>query len=174
MGETYVKALNYAVEKNCSLPYTFHVFDNSTLPDGVSGWYNKLYLFKRGLLKGKTLFLDLDTVIMGSLDPLLAIDGFAICRDFMYPPTWNSSVMVWDESMPDLWEMWNDLGRPEHNAGDQGIIKMLCDSLDFKPILLQDVVSGIHSYKVDGIQPDSRVVCFHGKPKPHEKGFICL
>jgi hypothetical protein len=68
------------------------------LPEGVRGWWGKLYLFKDGLFpKGdKILYFDLDTVITGRLDEIAAYDGnLAILRDWYEPQIVNSSVMAW-------------------------------------------------------------------------------
>ena len=67
----------------------------SLLPIDLRGWWNKLYLFKPGVLEGRVLYIDLDTVIVGDLDPLAQYDGrFAILRDLFRPQHYGSGVML--------------------------------------------------------------------------------
>jgi hypothetical protein len=90
------------------------------LPDGLSGWWNKLYLFKDGLFPegDRILYLDLDTVITGSLDDIIQYKGtFAILRDFYRPEGLQSSVMAWEAGrLTELWSEYERFGRP-HIAG---------------------------------------------------------
>ena len=52
-------------------------------PVDLRGWYNKLFLFKPGVLEGPTAFFDLDTVITGPLDDVLHVDAdLRVLRDF--------------------------------------------------------------------------------------------
>lgn len=97
----YVNKLYAMVERNLSLPFRFVCFtdNNSDIVDKVEtqelpnmdlpsnaperGW-RKLCVFAKdfGGLSGTTLFLDLDVVIVGSLDPFFELDGeFFIARD---------------------------------------------------------------------------------------------
>ena len=167
-GQWYVDQLKAGVKKHITAPHVFSVFDDSNLPAETAGrgWYNKLYLFKRGVLKGRVLFFDLDTIILKNIDDIAACQSpFAMLRDFMRYGIYGSGVMAWDaDTMLDIYQLWLNDGAPNHWDGDQAIIKALAPT----PDLLQDSYSGIHSYKVHGVQPDTRVLCFHGKPKPHE------
>ena len=65
----YVNVLYDMVKRNMNDEFNFICFtDDSTdinpdieirdLPEGVEGWWNKLYLFKKGLLDGSVLYLD--------------------------------------------------------------------------------------------------------------------
>jgi hypothetical protein len=64
------------------------------------GWWNKLYLFKQGLFNDgdDIFFMDLDTVITGPLDEILAYkpEKLTILRDFYRGHgTFQSSFMAW-------------------------------------------------------------------------------
>ena len=144
------------------------------LPDGVEGWWNKLWLFAPGVFEAgeRVLYLDLDTVVVGDLDAIAAYDGpFAIPRDFVDEATLNSSFMAWPGGWGSwIWERWCRAGRPEVEGGDQEWIRAQVEL----PVRLQDVFPGqIVSYKLHCVPlpPDgARLVSFHGQPKPHDCG----
>jgi uncharacterized Rossmann fold enzyme len=146
------------------------------LPEGVIGWWNKLYLFKDGLFpKGdRILYFDLDTVITGRLDEIASYDGnFAILRDWLEPEIVNSSVMAWRSGdYGYIWHNWLASGKPDYLGGDQEWIRRNTTS----PVILQDVFPGLFaSYKMTGgrIPDKASVCCFHGTPRPHQaKGWV--
>ena len=54
------------------------------LTQPLFGWWNKMFLFKPGILPdGKYLYFDIDVVIIDNIDSLLEFDGFGIARDFV-------------------------------------------------------------------------------------------
>lgn len=57
------------------------------------GWWAKIELFRS--LTGRTLFLDLDTVIVGDPEPLVTSE-FLMIRNWAYPNLFASGVMSWD------------------------------------------------------------------------------
>jgi alpha-N-acetylglucosamine transferase len=98
---------------------------------GVKGWWAKLQLFNRATgLEGRVVYLDLDTLIVGSLDAIIdwpapfatvpdggstfrPIDGRQVVKRF------NSSVMVFDAgAYQDLYLDWS-LGVARRLWGDQ-------------------------------------------------------
>lgn len=146
------------------------------LPEGVRGWWNKLYLFKDGLFpKGdRILYFDLDTVITGRLDEIASYDGnLAILRDWYEPQIVNSSVMAWRSGdYGHIWHNWLAAGKPDYLGGDQEWIRRNTIS----PVILQDVSPELFvSYKLTGgrIPDKASVCCFHGTPRPHQaKGWV--
>ena len=142
------------------------------LPDTVTGWWSKLYLFKRGLFRDgdRVLFFDLDTLIIGTLDDVAKYDGeFAMLRDFYRPNNMQSSVMAWRAGFgAHIWDEYLNAGMPTHDPhGDQNWIEGLTE-----PDVLQDLFPGAFvSYKVH-CKPypprGARIIVFHGKPRPHE------
>ncbi len=146
------------------------------LPEGVRGWWGKLYLFKDGLFpKGDTIvYFDLDTVITGRLDEIASYDGnLAILRDWLEPQIINSSVMAWRSGdYGHIWHNWLAAGKPDYLGGDQEWIRR--NTTD--PVILQDVFPGLFvSFKLtSGRIPDkASVCCFHGIPRPHQaKGWV--
>src|SRR5205085_7154998 len=80
-------------------------------PD-LTGWWHKLTLFQRKLydLKGRTLFLDLDTVIVEGLDNFFTHPGdFCIIRDWgdtvhnsgLFRLEIGAHVQVWEQFVVD-------------------------------------------------------------------------
>jgi hypothetical protein len=124
-------------------------------------------------------YFDLDTMIVGDItDIVTAPQEFAMLRDFYGKHRVNSGVMIWnaDRDWSHLYEPFH-LGRiAEYSEtmekwGDQGwISERLLDD----PPRLQDQFPGrIESYKVamkthGKIPRDTAIVCFHGKPRPHQ------
>jgi hypothetical protein len=145
------------------------------LPEGVAGWWCKLWLFSAGLFDegDRVLFFDLDTVIVGDLDAIAKYDGeFAILQDFYRPQGWQSAVMAWRAGFgAHIWENWVAAGRPEVEGGDQAWIEE-CQ----RPIghTWQNLFPGLFcSYKVHchPFPPDgASVVVFHGEPRPDNCG----
>lgn len=158
--------------------------DPSTLPDGViartvpvglTGWWNKLALFKPGMfdLDDRNIYFDLDALPVGSLADIVSrVERFIAMRDPYHPERMNSSIMAWNAGDMDLiWTRWDQAGRPSfHPGGDQTWIEAMQPKADY----WQDAVPGqVVSYKRDcwlqgKIPDDARVVVFHGKPRPHE------
>lgn len=149
------------------------------LPEGMTGWWNKLYLFAPGTFEDgeRVVYFDLDTLIIGPIDDIMAYDGeFAILRDFYRPQGWGSGVMAWRGGFgAGIWESWARSGRPDMVGGDQAWIEMcLYGNGALKIDLWQALFPGAFcSYKAD-CRPfppaAARIVCFHGEPKPHDCG----
>ncbi len=147
------------------------------LPTHLNGWFKKLWLFSRDLFdpEDRIVYFDLDTVIVGDLDPLIAYDGeFLILRDFYRPNGWQASVMAWRAGFGHrIFDEWIAAGNPEKfRDGDQGWLEHCNKEGWISGECLQDKFPGMFcSYKVDchPFPPEnSSVVVFHGEPKPHE------
>lgn len=94
------------------------------VPTNGAGYWNKVRLFDPRLgLRGRVLFLDLDSLIVAPLDPIidypaslaLTADAFVVERAHLNTDRYgrrlvrrfNSSVMVWDGGThTDLWSRW--------------------------------------------------------------------
>lgn len=63
------------------------------LEAGWPGWWAKVALFDH--FKGRTLYLDLDTVIIADPKPLVT-GAFTMIRNWVYPQLMASGVMSWD------------------------------------------------------------------------------
>jgi hypothetical protein len=149
------------------------------------GWWSKMELFQHDL--GPVLYLDLDTVIVGPLDELLAhphrFTTFSqsphryACHPEWVPPSriLNSGIMAWDGARPDVYAPF--LAQPErwmahcvqmpYCWGDQGFLHLFLDEYETWEDLFPGAVA---SFKWElGCQPPHpacRIVSFEGNPKP--------
>lgn len=139
------------------------------LPKELEGWWGKLWLFTQHK-EGRTLFLDLDTVIVGALDAIADHDApFTILRDFYRPNGWQSSVMAWNGDHSYIYHEWEKAGCPRVDGGDQAWIERVVK----EPVIWQDEFPGdFVSYKAnhceEGFPKGSKMVIFHGEPRPHQ------
>lgn len=187
-GAEYVHKLHRAVRRHLSLPHRFYVLTDDVAslysgmtvkPASLPGWWEKLRLFKPAMFPaGRVLFLDLDTLIVGNIDDVASLDTpFATLRDFWRPEGLGPAVMAWrTDANLGIWEAFEDGGRAMGDPrGDQGFMETL-DGGRFKQKaeILQDILPGrFVSYKTHcthGVPDGASVVCFHGKPRPHEVG----
>lgn len=134
------------------------------LKHGWQGWWSKLELCRPDI-DGDVLYFDLDTLIYGDVKPLM-VGRDALLGDF-YKPRLESGVMYLTEaSRRKIWKRFT--------ADPKGAMKQYrMDGKFFADCLphaadLRKLVPGIHSYKVHGKRADTRVLCFHGKPRPDE------
>lgn len=146
-----------------------------------TGWWAKLELFKPGRFDGPVLYFDLDTVIIGDLEPIAegATCGLTLLlEDFYRKLHWASGVMAWTgDALAGAYKRFtvDPAGYMREFAvtGDQAFIED-CIKLGFvEPMRFwQDVLPGkIVSYKAHvkpagAIPADARAVCFHGQPRP--------
>lgn len=187
-GQEYVQKLRRQVRKHLTLPHEFFVVTDDPAsfyprmkcrPSALPGWWEKLHLFKPGMFpEGRVLFLDLDTFIVGNIDDIAAYDGpFATLRDFWRKDGLGPAVMFWrTDAALGIWEEFVAEGmRMTHPQGDQGFLENLDQGRFRRRIdILQDRFPGrFVSYKThcaNGVPEGASVVCFHGKPRPHEAG----
>lgn len=169
----YVRRLKSGVDANLS----GHEFvclsdvevpcDRIPLETDWPGWWSKLELFK---LQGPVLFFDLDTVITGDLTEIAEYPHtFTMLRGFMHPALPASGVMAWHGDYRYIFDQY-DPSKNYPGHGDQGYI---AHKLHHEPEKFQDLFPGqVVSRKVkDTRNSNERVVCFHGKPRPHEVGW---
>lgn len=185
MGKQYVEILHDMVMRNISKGtfFNFICFTDDPEPynteiqkwpleGSLTGWWNKLYLFKDGLFPegDRVLYFDLDTCITSGLDEIIKYDGdFAILRDVYRPNGLQSSAMMWRAGeLSRVWNAWNHAARPEIQGGDQAWIELQTH----KPDILQNLYPNcFYSYKEHcqfDIPKGAKVVFFHGHPRPHE------
>lgn len=190
-GPEYVNTLYSMAKRNVSLPHRFVCFTENTqgldpkietkpLPSlpitnpTNQGWWFKLALFQNPLydLSGKTLYVDLDVVLVDNIDCFFNYtDDFCIIKDWNSRNQrifYNSSVFCFEIGKHT--NLWDDfIKNPELNmktpGGDQmWITKQLTDA-KFWPY------EWCQSFKYqcqDGIPKDSKIIVFHGRPNPNE------
>jgi len=140
---------------------------------GLRDWWAKMQLFKPDTFAAgsRIVYLDLDSLVLDSLDEILSYRGpLAMLRDFYFDDELGSGVMMWgvDGSTRDLWTDWVLSGEPRLEGGDQAwLLRMRPNA-----IRLQDVYPGkFVSYKAHcrvAIPDGATVVSFHGFPKNDE------
>ena len=142
-------------------------------PSRYRGWWCKLELFRpENRHLRPCLFVDLDTFVF-DLDEIRDVDASQLwlIKNFYMPEKSNSGLFVApDTELSDkIWEGSRRLDTQTHGrgAGDGDYLAT------FPHKRLTDEIDGIYSYKADhirerGLAPNTRVVCFHGRPKPHQ------
>ena len=149
------------------------------LPDEtIAGSWNMIQLFHGyDFLSDRLVYFDLDTVILGNIDDLVNSEsGFYVLYDFgMKKPTFGGAVKVFNQKYRWIWDLFqkdkNDIMKKQKRSDlwYGGLITR--SHTDIKWI--QDEYPGQYeSYKINlkrgEPHSNTRVVCFHGSPMPHE------
>lgn len=144
---------------------------------GLPGWWNKLALFKKGVFSEgeRVMFMDLDTLIVGPLDDIVAYKGqFATLRDFYNPQYVGPAIILWEASklIYSIWDEWNDQDRPMTGHGDLWWINSLdqgrfAHRADKLQKLYPDKFVSFKAHCKPYPPKGASVVCFHGQPRPH-------
>jgi len=157
----------------------------------LTGWWHKMQIFQWSQTQNHPIcYIDLDTAIVGNIDPLATYTGdFAILSDFyLHKPNYQSSVMLFKGGFgKELAERFfqdtkqatrdhapNVAPRPG-KWGDQYYIERYVHNADY----LQDLFPGmLLSFKTDiaergHIPHGASIICYHGTPRPfHYDGKI--
>jgi hypothetical protein len=150
--------------------------DTIPLTMNWDGWWSKIEMFRHDL--GPVMYMDLDTVIVGPLEDLMAHSHeFTAWNSPGKAHSLNSSVMAWQGSRPDIYEKfaadperWMAECKNNRCWGDQGFIaKAIGDQWQSWQALFPGAVGSYKNTWNRRRPPESaRIVCFHGKPKPYE------
>lgn len=136
----YVEKLKRAFERHLPTPHKFVCLTNEPFADYCipllhdwKGYWAKMELFRPGLLTGRVLFVDLDTVILNDVSALLNHDKrFVMLTNPGSKTELNSCLMYWDTDNSFLYERFS--AEPERimsskhyfypaRIGDQGFIQ---------------------------------------------------
>lgn len=188
----YVERLQRAVSRWCPEEHEFICLTDQPerLPGhssvdisrwGLQGWWAKMHVFDPMLRgPGRTVYLDLDTVVVGDLTPLVhaPIRDLGICANFTravqpsYPCRYGSCVMVLEDGWGD--EIWQQFW--QHNAtliplcgrrGDQYAIERLKrDATILQDVLPPGFMVGRRDFGRSA-PPGASLMIFAGKHKPH-------
>lgn len=171
----YVVTLKRMVARHLTIPHKFVCLtDRSARIPGIEvirvdspkkmyGWWSKIELWKPGRFSGRVLYLDLDTLVVDSLEPIVRYPsrlalipdaGSFKSRTHSLVKRYNSSVMVWDAGVGDrLYENWNhDVTKRLH--GDQDWIGEQIPDADKMPIEWFPRLSSC----LDGPPPEAKVI----------------
>ena len=139
------------------------------LRDARPGWYSKIELFRPGQFEGTVLYLDLDTLVVDTLRPILdvAAGPLAMLSDFYRPAIPASGVMAWTAGDPSVLDVWEGLSSTTaHNPRarlDYEIAKHV------EPRRLQSLAPGaivsLKAHARSAIPGGAALVCGHGRPR---------
>lgn len=191
----YINKLFRGIRSNTTKEFIFTCFTDNPLgieyPEiairplqfFTGDWFTKIGLYNKNLYKkgDQIFYFDLDTVVVGNLDEIFDYSGnFMILRDFYRAKGYGSGLMSWRPSaVHHMWENYTRGTRCAH--GDQGWPELQYPNAD---IWQEKYPQKIISYKVHiknrgklknpnytnypGSLETASIVCFHGKPMPHE------
>lgn len=147
-------------------------------------WWSKIELFRPGLFAGKVLYLDLDSLITGSLDPIVAYPHRFTMADDPWPRDVGigpkcSAVMAWQGDHSIIFDTF--AARPDEIAHrydvDEPRVGRIGDQAFIEDVVCADTFRGllgpvIASYKCDNLEAappkSASVVMFHGVPKMND------
>jgi hypothetical protein len=134
-------------------------------------WWCKIELFAPSNFNrfSRIVYFDLDTVILGNIDPLLSSnEPIVVLKDF-YTQQMSTGVLAWERGKLDILHekfLGSEMEVTLTHVGDQDWLRDCINVHDVRYI--QDIQPGTYSYKVHcstGHPPlDAKIVCFHGYP----------
>lgn len=186
----YINKLAEGVARHLSLPHRFICFsdDPDKVPEGIDYQPLGCSVFTRCIPKcwvyafsplpagAKCLVIDLDTIIVGSLDiffqhskELVAREKFC-CLSKSVPDGDIVYFRVGSEATRRIEEIYLrelDSGFRLTNGGDERTILEEAKANCWKDVIGHKICSYKYHAK-RGLPRDSRIVSFHGKPLPHQ------
>ena len=193
-GPEYVNNLYSGIDRFTTRGFKFTCFTDNPkgvgtpivcrpIPFFTGDWFSKIGLYNADLYDedDQIFFFDLDTVIVGDLNEIFFYHGdFIILRDFYRADGYGSGLMAWRPAMVHhMWENYTQGYKPRH--GDQGWVE---EQMPNAHIWQEYYPEKVISYKVHikgkgkllnpnytnhpGTLETASIVCFHGKPLPHE------
>lgn len=158
-------------------------------------WWYKMQMFNSAHFQGNLLYLDLDVVITGELEWIRSLSPkyFWTLHDFrrLWRPNWrgiNSSMMWWDTvRFSWIWDRFSEQNLDylmRIHPGDQDFLTAELGDRHVR-FMPQNYIKSWRWEVLDGgmemknriyrrpnagalIDPQTRVIIFHGYPKPHE------
>lgn len=198
----YINKLYNACKRNTTIPFEFVVYSGPkaeepgrkvgihpsvrVVPVGLPSWWSGLVWWQKTppqVYTDNILYLDLDQVIIGSLDDLMNFPSDHACmKDWptgMFPTLEKdgcvSTTLIRKGAASKVWDEYVNAGLPKWDvaAGEHGPLPMACQELvnDPKYGIRKDLFpeAWVCSYKLQvlpkGIPKDCRIVAFHGQPK---------
>lgn len=201
-SDDYVRILKSMVERNTTVPFNFKAFtdapiegiDTYPLPQGLNGWWNKIYLFTKhhaynNVLSDRVVYFDLDTVITGNIDfflnwdegDFMGIENLGVNNKYEknrnnYRNVFQSGVMAWKRDWAHfIYDIFVDRKEEimQKIRGDGELLHEIFKQLGTPVHLFQHTWPGkLKSYKYQvyetGLDDETSIICFHGTPRPHE------
>jgi lipopolysaccharide biosynthesis glycosyltransferase len=199
--EKNVEILHNNIKKFVSFPHKFVCltdldtgnYEKVKLEKNYPAWWSKMELFK---IEGPVLYLDLDTIVVNSLDPLYneimkETNDFCVLRD-VHSALKNpqnrciaSGVMAWKKSKKhifDKFEKDSEENMKKYRGDQECLSRLLLPEEKRNVKFFQDLLPNfIVSYKVsirskiiseDVLKHQVGVIVFHGFPKPWQQSEI--
>lgn len=146
----------------------------------LPGRWSKMELFRPEVREHlqDTLFLDLDTLIVGALDGIAnRMGAFIVLRDFARPLGWDTGLMHIPAMFgTGIWEAF--IADAQRNMAllpgvSDFLVRHAGKAAHWQDVLPGQVVS-YHAHECEmGPPPGARLVCFKGSPRPHKlKGWV--
>lgn len=150
------------------------------------GWWAKLELFNPQVWPAESdarvLYMDMDSMPVGDLAPLFDFNAPAFLRDFYRPHKLASGVMGFEPARDRNWmhRLWHcgitALAQGDAPIGGDQVLMQQHLGDTFGHRWQDDFPGKIRSWKADGLErnpipPDTRLICWHGKPRPWEVGW---
>lgn len=182
-GPKYVNKLYKSLQVYTTIPFEFYCFTDNPKALKVPTiefepkfrWnLNKYQIFAPEFnLEGRVIIFDLDLVMYDNIDDILNAEyEFACMRNFKgQKAAGGSLISTTVEYGRNLYDRINSESKIIGNITRGSECKFINKYIE-NPTFWQDRHKGIYSYKHNGIKKDCRILCFHGKPRPHEIGFI--
>lgn len=181
-GPHYLRAWVAGVQRNITVPHRLVCFTDDMVPglptvmqvqvQDLGGWWNHLWAFS-AWSDNRQLLIDVDDVIVGSLDDLASYDGPHALNSDVYQlenVDGGCQLIPAEPNLALFAEFMDDpkLVRANYYSDKQFYIARINDAPR-----IQDLFPGQWvSYKVHcqgkGLPAGARIVGFHGEPKPHE------
>jgi len=175
----HVEVLAQQVEQNTTVDYEFVCLTDCQIDiPGIKvipllnnwpGWWSCIELYR---IVGKVLALDIDTVVLDSIDDLIESvsginqDQFYMLKSFRLPERGTSGIVAYNGDWSYLYKDFNYKAHSRKYRGDENYINA---KLERKPEYIQSLFPGIYSYKRHchlGIPQDCSILVFHGNPRP--------
>lgn len=183
----YVNKLYRAIKRNYQGKINFYCLSNAIvdvdtiqLKNDWPGWWSKIELFRKNLFDGPVLYLDLDVIILDSIDIVLQnVDykNFYMIKS-VTPESGNanSSIMSWEGDYSFIYDNFLEnkdviMSRYQKGnlIGDQAYIQSVLSNLKFLDEIDENLIKWNHwsiNQKVDVINPKFYIFCGKSK-KPH-------
>ena len=171
----HLSHFSFMVMSDCDEAYSH--FDCIPLLYDLPGWWSKMEIFRPTVGIGHSIYMDLDTVIVGDIERLFTQDKFTMLTDFYRSDGRGSGLMyITPEVSKVIWKAWceNPLKWMQKHrvGGDQRVLEEIINNNKIKCASWQeDHPDRIVSYKVhckDELPESACTVCFHGKPRPNQ------
>lgn len=171
-------------EKVCLTDLSIPDIQTIKLNKNLPGWWSKIEMFDPDKIQDDIFYLDLDMVILDDISELLSNKQLTMLSDFFFPEkTKNSAIMyiphdekykVWDSfnRYPDLFM------RRYKEGGDQEFINKIYPHaktwqelypgkiVSYKKHVVKKSKKNEHATGNGDIPQGTKIVCFHGKPRP--------